>query len=207
MRDDEVLLPEDPRSGVRRVTSLPVILPVAIIALVGFGGHAAWKSGHLGDITSLHSDHWYAAWTSHPTRFDADGCTLDGDDCRSSRCCTKAGSRCYVKNHHWASCNETCQVNRKWQGRVNSRGYWTTTHHHVWDCADITVQPTEAATTAAPVVVVVTPAPAPSTSRLGYAIYEKDDDFKTFKYGDDSSRTLPQDAASKASVVWEEVQN
>merc|ERR1719346_900084 len=131
------------------------------------GGRAALVSSHL-EVTSFHALPWYSAWTSKPQRFDAASCTWDGDDCRSSRCCAKAGSRCFVKNHHWASCNETCHSHMKWQGMVDRRGFWRVTNHHVWDCTDITVVRAAPVTTESPpqtTLVVEVPAPAPvSTS-------------------------------------------
>merc|ERR1712113_1151734 len=49
-------------------------------------------------------------WPSHEyyTATAYGGCQEDGLDCRYSRCCARQGSRCYVKDHHWASCNESC---------------------------------------------------------------------------------------------------
>merc|ERR1719346_105217 len=79
-------------------------------------------------------------WSSS-NRPDSDECARDGDDCRASRCCAQEGSRCFVKNHHWASCNETCHSHRTWETHApaHSGGHWRSTHHRVWSCRDITV--------------------------------------------------------------------
>merc|ERR1712079_829087 len=153
------------------------------------------RRGDAGEVISLHAGHWYAAWHSRSVRFDAEGCTWDGDDCRSSRCCSKPGSRCFVKNKHWASCNETCIPERKWQGYHHSRGHWTVTTYPVWECLDITAARTVAATTAAPTVVEV-PVPAPSTPPSTYKIYEERPDSRTIEYGD---RQVPKSSASASS--------
>jgi len=74
------------------------------------------------------------------------GCQEDGLDCRYSRCCAREGSRCYLKNDHWASCNETCFPYSEWQGAhkhvrhgAHHHGSWRRTNHVVWDCTDITI--------------------------------------------------------------------
>eukprot|EP00930_Biecheleria_cincta_P098409 TRINITY_DN9006_c0_g1_i2.p1 TRINITY_DN9006_c0_g1~~TRINITY_DN9006_c0_g1_i2.p1 ORF type:complete len:364 (-),score=55.99 TRINITY_DN9006_c0_g1_i2:88-1179(-) len=36
-------------------------------------------------------------------------CSADGDDCRSTRCCT-LDSQCFEKNADWATCAETCSL-------------------------------------------------------------------------------------------------
>jgi len=65
------------------------------------------------------------------------GCPEDGHDCRYSRCCARRGSKCFVKNDHWASCNETCMPYTRWHG-PHGHGSWKRTSYPVWDCADIT---------------------------------------------------------------------
>merc|ERR1719510_2055053 len=207
--DDEVLLMQE--NGHTRVsTRTGAILCAAAMASVAIlGGRAVFVSSHVEDLTSLHESPWYAAWTSKPQRFDADRCTWDGDDCRASRCCAKPGSRCFVKNHHWASCNETCYSHMKWEGRVDRRGYWRVTNHHVWDCADITVSRATVAPTQAPPPVIVevpAPAPPPTSHPSAWSIYERSDDFKTSRYSDDASRgsSLPV-ASTKAPVTWQQI--
>jgi len=59
----------------------------------------------------------------------ASPCTGDGESCESSKCCAKAGSKCYRKNAHWASCNETCNKNFKWEGDA-----WVDKGEQIWDC-------------------------------------------------------------------------
>lgn len=80
-----------------------------------------------------------AFWPSHEYYKAAvyGGCQEDGLDCRYSRCCAREGSRCYVKNSRWASCNETCISYTQWEGS-HRHGHWQRTNHPVWDCTDIT---------------------------------------------------------------------
>lgn len=219
--DEELLLVEGggSRTAARRVWPAICAGAVFAVVLVGWGiRRMRVSSPVLGDdVTSLHEYSWYPAWRTHLRRYDHDGCTLDGDDCRSSRCCAKAGSRCFVKNHHWASCNETCQINRKWQGSIDRRGHWITTYHPVWECADITVtrvvaevSVTEVPTTAAPVkeevVTVTVPAPAPTNPPSSYSIYEQSDDFKTSRYGAHATQASePAASSSVAPVTWAEI--
>merc|ERR1740123_492106 len=56
-------------------------------------------------------------------------CTGNGEDCSSSKCCLTEGSTCYKKNKHWASCNQTCNHNNKWED-----GAWVDKGEHIWDC-------------------------------------------------------------------------
>jgi len=97
-------------------------------------------SSELNAVVTFHSYPWTSAWHSRGVRFDANGCTWDGDDCRASRCCSKAGSSCYVKSSRWASCNETCSVNKKWGAGRNGHGVWMVTSYPVWSCQDITIR-------------------------------------------------------------------
>merc|ERR1719464_1971062 len=171
--DDEVLMLEGVSNTPRPRRPWAMVGGLAIAACVGAAVRSVGTSSNVDDVTVLHSAPWYAAWTSRAQRVDENHCTWDGDDCRASRCCTKAGSRCYVKNHHWASCNETCHTHRKWQGYVDKRGHWTMTDYPVWQCTDIT------AVRAAPETVTVTvpvPVPAPAPQLSPYSIYERDHD-------------------------------
>jgi len=72
------------------------------------------------------------------------GCQEDGLDCRYARCCAREGSRCFVKNNQWASCNETCFPFTQWEG-AHRHGRWRATHYPVWDCTDITTENNELA--------------------------------------------------------------
>merc|ERR1712014_123367 len=75
---------------------------------------------------------------------EALACTGDGHDCSISKCCAKEGNKCYRKNARWASCNETCQSNKEWEG-PHGHGHWKMTNNHVWDCTDLTItHPTRA---------------------------------------------------------------
>lgn len=209
MCDDEVLLLESSSPAQsRRVW--PYVCGLAIVAVAGGGGHAICQSSNVDAAISMHSFPWVAAWRSHAQRYDENGCTLDGDDCRSSRCCAKPGSSCFVKNKHWASCNETCQTNRKWEGHVDRRGHWVTTSHHVWECLDISVArvpQSVAQTTAAPTPIIVE-VPASTSAPAGYSIYEERTDYRTSEYGDravsdskSSEQLLPN---TDALVTWED---
>jgi len=143
--DDEVLLTERRESPFIAKRVLPTSLcAVTLMAAAGAGGHIAWNSSKAADVGDAISLHGVVV---------AGGCSNDGDDCRSTGCCTSAGSSCYRKNSHWASCNESCSQYRKWS---HSHHYWHDTHERVWDCAMLVRQDlpvTNAATTAAPVVV------------------------------------------------------
>lgn len=138
--EDEAFLPPS-SSPARRV--LPYVGAFAVVFTAGMGSHSMLTSGHVSEAVTL-SGHdgfpWYRAWRSRPSRLDSNGCTWDGDDCRDSKCCSKPGSHCWVKNHHWASCNETCSPYVHWQGHHDRdrRGFWVATHHPVWQCLDIT---------------------------------------------------------------------
>merc|ERR1719297_612977 len=203
MIDEEVSFLADSHSRVRTMRVWPVVCGLALVGSAAWGGRTFLKSFEADDVLSLHEDHWYAAWTSNPTRFDTQGCTWDGDDCRSSRCCAKAGSRCYVKNHHWASCNETCHTHRKWQGYVDRRGHWTVTDYPVWQCTDITA--VAAPATATVTVTVPVPVPAPAPALTPYSIYEKDHDLRTKTYGDRAVPKSTPETATLAPVTWQDL--
>jgi len=150
--DDEVLLLESSGSMARPQRVWPYLCAFAIVAAAGAGGQAIWNSSNVNDVTSLHSYPWDSGWRSASHRFDANGCTWDGDDCRTSRCCARETSRCYSKSSQWASCNETCTHNVKWGAGADRRGRWVVTHHPVWDCTDLTISRSSTPTpvTAAP---------------------------------------------------------
>merc|ERR1712214_172483 len=60
-------------------------------------------------------------------------CTMDGEDCRASRCCMEVGSQCFQKNWRWASCHPTCYQNRDWDFATHS---WVSTgNERRWDCS------------------------------------------------------------------------
>jgi len=130
--EDQFLVAEIGAPRVSAGRMLPM-LGGALLLVAGAGlGAKAVFSFRDDEVTSLQ------AWRSRPSRTDVNGCTWDGDSCMSSKCCAKEGSRCWVKNRHWASCNETCSHNVKWGAGVDRRGYWAVTHTHVWDCIDLT---------------------------------------------------------------------
>jgi len=206
--DDEVFLAATPSERTRRVWPYPCAL--AFVAVAGVGGHAMWSRArsNVDAVTSLHSHHswpWYPAWRDRPHRLDEHGCSWDGDDCSSSRCCASEGSRCYVKSSHWASCNETCHQHRKWEAGQDNRGHWVATHHPVWACNDITV-PRAAPATAAPTTP-ATQAPAPQTpapaAASQYSIFTSSKDSENREYGDraplKSSAAAP---STSAPVTW-----
>jgi len=111
--DDELSLLERNESPTMAKRVLPGFCAVALLAAAGAGGRIAWTSTGVGDVVSLST-----------------ACSFDGDDCRSTGCCAQAGSTCFRKNHHWASCNETCTPNKRW-----SHHQWTYTTERVWDCS------------------------------------------------------------------------
>jgi len=54
-------------------------------------------------------------WSKRPLNMDwyrlhdfGHPCSADGADCRSTKCCSSSGSKCYDKNGHWASCKAKC---------------------------------------------------------------------------------------------------
>jgi len=199
VQEDEAFLPHVESSArPNRVWSLVSVLAIFVVA--GWSGRSVWISANVEKVTSLH-EKWYAAWTSQPQRVDANQCTWDGDDCRSSRCCAKEGSRCFVKNHHWASCNETCHTHRKWQGYVDRRGHWTVTDYPVWQCADITATKVVAETVT---VTVPVPVPAPAPELSSYSIYEKDHDLRTKTYGARTAPKAAEETVTLAPVTWED---
>merc|ERR1712154_147649 len=61
-----------------------------------------------------------------------DECSMDGDDCRATRCCKQAGSQCFQKNWRWASCHQTCQWNMDWD--FATRSWVSTGNEKRWDC-------------------------------------------------------------------------
>jgi len=58
-------------------------------------------------------------------------CTHDGQSCESSKCCISPGSTCYKKNEYWASCNQSCTQNWKWE---NNHWVEKPADEKIWDC-------------------------------------------------------------------------
>jgi len=149
--DDEVLLAERRESPFRAKRALPGLCAVTILAAAGAGGRAAWNSSQVDHAVSLQGVVVAAA------------CSNDGDDCRSTGCCVRAGNSCYRKNAHWASCNESCSQHRKWS---HHHHYWHDTAERVWDCAVLTrqaapaTQPATAAPTTQPATAALVAQPA-----------------------------------------------
>lgn len=203
--DDDVLMePIEPRAQPWRKI-WPCLCASAVLACAGIGVRmTAEHSSHLSDVSSLYSYPWFPAWRRHADRVDSQGCTRDGDDCRHSRCCMQAGSTCYVKNRHWASCNETCQPNRKWEAGPDKIGHWVTKSHHVWECYPLSRATTAAPTTAAPVVVVEEPVKV-ETTKSPYTIYDERKDFRTQAYGqrDTPPKSSSAVASTPAPITWE----
>mmetsp|Transcript_72034 Transcript_72034/g.185810 ORF Transcript_72034/g.185810 Transcript_72034/m.185810 type:complete len:673 (+) Transcript_72034:69-2087(+) len=46
--------------------------------------------------------------TQGPPPTGPESCSWEGDDCRSTACCRRAGFKCFKKNDEWASCNTEC---------------------------------------------------------------------------------------------------
>ncbi|CAK0807684.1 unnamed protein product, partial [Prorocentrum cordatum] len=59
-------------------------------------------------------------------------CSPNGESCALTMCCAEVGSKCYKKNDHWSSCNQTCDPNSMW-----TADGWVTTNETVWDCEEI----------------------------------------------------------------------
>jgi len=221
--DDEVLLLEAPTDRIRARKVWPYVGVCALVVAAGAGGHAALQLSQVTDAVSLHSHHgypWIPAWHSRPQRFDSSGCTLDGDDCRSSRCCAQEGSSCYVKSHYWASCNETCHRNVRWEGLPDHLGHWVVQTHPVWECTDITVrvktvvveEPVEKPVqepvekpVQEPVqkpVEKIVEMPVPK-SHDELSIYEERPDYESVQYGErEDPKTLPAVESTAAPTVW-----
>merc|ERR1711997_1421575 len=117
-----------------------------------------WYTGETEGETVIHSNHHHHAAETEPAipqyypppaeywpapEYYAatvyGGCQEDGLDCRYSRCCARQGSRCFVKNDRWASCNESCFSHTQWEG-AHHHGSWKRTNYPVWDCTDITTE-------------------------------------------------------------------
>jgi len=124
--DDETVFLESSGSRARGKRVWPWLCALVLVA-AGIGGRAAWNvgEGRLGTKGVIGREEEHA-------------CTWDGQDCRNSRCCAKAGSKCYQRNSLWASCNETCVSNKKWD---HGHRHWTVTNDRVWDCTDLTIGP------------------------------------------------------------------
>lgn len=67
-------------------------------------------------------------------KMDCDDGVEDGKNCTDSGCCKSAGSVCFKKNDHWASCMKRCWTNKVWDFDENK---WTEKDHQVWDCGVI----------------------------------------------------------------------
>ncbi|CAK0800130.1 unnamed protein product [Prorocentrum cordatum] len=68
-------------------------------------------------------------------------CTPNGESCALSKCCSEPGMKCYKKNDHWSSCNQTCNPNYLWMETG-----WVKTNETVWDCEVITIDSTDVST-------------------------------------------------------------
>merc|ERR1719379_3182844 len=51
--------------------------------------------------------------------------TAEGEDCRSTRCCSQSGLRCYERDEGWATCRATCSS--KDEGNHSKSSSWTCT--------------------------------------------------------------------------------
>ncbi|CAK0795041.1 unnamed protein product [Prorocentrum cordatum] len=59
-------------------------------------------------------------------------CSPNGESCAQTMCCSEPGAKCYKKNDHWSSCNQTCDPFSLWE--VDR---WVVTNETVWDCEEI----------------------------------------------------------------------
>jgi len=152
--DDEAVLLDRGEVPPLARRSLPAVCTMTLLALAGAGARAGQTSSHLSAVVSMSSD---------PV-----GCSHDGDDCRHTGCCVQAGNRCFRKNSHWASCNETCNPYQKWD---HDRKQWSTEAERVWDCTMIVAQaaqPPAVAPTVEPATPATTVAPAAGTPSCAF---------------------------------------
>lgn len=61
-------------------------------------------------------------------------CTDSGEQCAGSRCCRHSGSKCYVKDKNWASCNATCSPHRRWDEAARA---WVDSSKKEWECKEL----------------------------------------------------------------------
>jgi len=220
MCDEVEVLLTNAETSVRSHRALPYSCLVSL-AVIGIAGHICWRTfpdrtTASWDVSSLYSLPWHPAWRDRVSRLDESGCTWDGDDCRRSRCCAREGSRCFMKNGHWASCNETCHPYTKWEAGVDNRGHWVATYSPVWQCVDLSVPRATSATTAPPPLTSVVevevppsaaPSAAPSTSLPpAYSVFDTKSDSVQSDYGDRISRTSASSPITQAHVSWEDLQ-
>merc|ERR1711920_825738 len=59
-----------------------------------------------------------------------DDCAVDGQDCSKSKCCVSDGKKCFQKDEHWSTCNETCSHNYVWE----NNGWVDKGDQKIWDC-------------------------------------------------------------------------
>jgi len=230
MFDDEAaFLISESSARTRRFWPYPCALMIGAAAAVG--GHACWRMAAVGQsadadaVSSLYSPLWGQAWRAHDRRHDDYDCTWDGDDCRRSRCCAKEGSRCFVKNSRWASCNETCHYNVKWTAGADNRGHWVATTQQHWQCVDLTVSPaataapaTEAPATAAPATAKpatakpatanpATVSPVATAAPSVYSVYDQKTEHEQSDYGKRvETRSSLADPPVDAHVSWEQLE-
>jgi len=89
----------------------------------------AWEEQdeHIWDCDEL-TDEGKEDTTEGKTAEDI--CVKDGENCMLSKCCSQEGHTCFKKDEYWASCNETCSSNYKWEN-----GGWTDKgDEQVWLC-------------------------------------------------------------------------
>lgn len=203
--DDEVLLSQNTspaRFSSQRVW--PWLGAVVLVAGAGCATQSSLVSSGLSGVTSLFFAPRHQAWRVHHAddRVDAYGCMWDGDDCRSSRCCAKEGSRCFMKSRTWASCNETCHYNVKWGAGLDGYGRWAVTNHRVWDCTDLTVSRPQTPTPKAIEVTTLKVTPTPAPAKYHFYDDDLDNSAETLAYpkaGDE--RQSPSSSAAPASTT------
>jgi len=59
-------------------------------------------------------------------------CAAAGESCKESKCCTDGYHKCYLKDEHWAACNESCSSRMKW---VTDK--WVEQAEDVWKCTEL----------------------------------------------------------------------
>jgi len=83
-------------------------------------------------------------------KVDCENPVADGANCTESACCKDAGSVCFKKNEHWASCRKRCWTNKVWESStvlgigsrvVDVNGQWVEKDHQIWDCGVLKRKP------------------------------------------------------------------
>lgn len=116
----ETLLHREPRSTSRMGGAARVASLMSATALLAIGGKAAWGGMPISESEVMGASQMI--------------CSNDGESCAETRCCNSHSAsggykRCWRKDEYWASCNDTCDSNMKWETDA-----WVHTEEKGWDC-------------------------------------------------------------------------